>query len=411
MTRTARLPNGSFTSKDPSENCMRRPPLRSPLLPEGTEIVAQPIPFESCSAFDKFLVYASSLIVVGSPVWFYGSLVWLFRKWRYYRLLATSIKDQRTCSEEKDSQGNHLRYQKLARRYGVALCSVILLSLWGPHRSPRVGEWLGVRRWRLWRAWMNYIGFAVIQDRGSCHGDSSSRQFDPLTSPAILAFVPHGIFPFGLAFSCLPEEGYDSTWGLFRPVVATATKLFPLVRTFIAWMGGVDASRNAVSRSISQQSTGTRRIGLSPGGIAEMFETYPKPGFHQNDEAAILKTRNGIFKLACQHNVPVVPVYCFGATKMLRRVQLPRFIESLSRALQISICLFFGKWGLPIPFRQRLLYVIGNTIWPREGGHNSSLDFEEQVEIMHSQFTDEILRIFNRNKDFYGWASKSLKLV
>lgn len=249
---------------------MRRQTLRSPLLPEGTEIISQPIPFEACSAFDKFLVYASSLVVVGSPVWFYGSLVWLFRKWRHYRLLlATSRKDQSICSEDV------LRYQKLARRYGVALCSVVLVSLWGPHRSPRVGEWLGVRKWRLWRAWMNYIGFAVIQDRGNCHHDSSSRtheEFDPLTSPAILAFVPHGIFPFGLAFSCLPEEGYESTWGLFRPVVATATKLFPLVRTFIAWMGGVDASRNAVSRSIS---TGKRRIGLSPGGIAEIFETYP----------------------------------------------------------------------------------------------------------------------------------------
>lgn len=385
---------------------MRRQTLRSPLLPEGTEIISQPIPFEACSAFDKFLVYASSLVVVGSPVWFYGSLVWLFRKWRHYRLLlATSRKYQSICSEDV------LRYQKLARRYGVALCSVVLVSLWGPHRSPRVGEWLGVRKWRLWRAWMNYIGFAVIQDRGNCHHDSSSRtheEFDPLTSPAILAFVPHGIFPFGLAFSCLPEEGYESTWGLFRPVVATATKLFPLVRTFIAWMGGVDASRNAVSRSIS---TGKRRIGLSPGGIAEIFETYPKPGFHQNDEAAILKTRNGIFKLACKHNVPVVPVYCFGATKMLRRVQLPRFIETLSRALKISIVLFFGKWGLPIPFRQRMMYVIGNTIWPREGGHNSSLDFEEQVGIMHSQFTDEVLRIFDRNKEYYGWVNKSLKLV
>ena len=113
-----------------------------------------------------------------------------------------------------------------------------------------------------------------------------------------------------------------------------------------------------------------------------VMHTQSKPGFHQNDEAAILKARNGIFKLACKHNVPVVPVYCFGATKMLRRVQLPHFIETLSRALQISICLFFGKLGLPIPFRQRLLYVIGNTIWPREGGHNSSLDFDEQVRSM-----------------------------
>lgn len=78
---------------------------------------------------------------------------------------------------------------------------------------------------------------------------------------------------FALAFACLPEQGYSETWGLFRPVVATATKLFPLVRTLISWMDGVDASRSAVSRalSLSNHAGGAHsRVGISPGGIAEM---------------------------------------------------------------------------------------------------------------------------------------------
>ena len=93
--------------------------------------------------------------------------------------------------------------------------------------------------------------------------------------------------------------GYENTWGLFRPVVATATRLFPLVRTFIAWMSGVDASRNAGSSALSEPGgSSSRRLGISPGGIAEMFETFPKPGYHKNDEAVLLKDRNGLFKLA-----------------------------------------------------------------------------------------------------------------
>lgn len=295
-----------------------------------------------------------------------------------------------------------------------------MISIWGPHRSKRVGEWLDVRRWRLWDAWLNYVGFTVLHDRGDNSKDAIShnnnhQEFDPLTSPAMYAFVPHGIFPFGLAFSCLPSRGYEQTWGLFRPVVATATKLFPLVRTFISWMGGVDASRSAVSSSLSQQTD--NRLGISPGGIAEMFETFPKPGYHPNDEAALLKDRNGLFKLALKHNVPIVPVYCFGATKMFRRVQLPYFIETLSRALKISLCLLFGKLGLPIPFRQRLMYVIGKTIWPPAGTSSDALssltgdEFDEQVKQMHEAFCNEIIRIFDRNKEHYGWKDKTLRIV
>merc|ERR1712194_164640 len=231
---------------------------------------------------------------------------------------------------------------------------------------------------------------------------------------------PHGIFPFGLAFSCLPQRGYAHTWGLFRPVVATATKLFPLVRTFIAWMGSVDASRSAVSSVLSQRADGSnaaqsRRVGISPGGIAEMFETYPKPGFHPNDEGALLKHRNGMFKLACRHNMPIVPVYCFGATKMFRRVQLPHFIETLSRALKISLCLLFGKLGLPIPFRQRLMYVIGKAIWPTatdaDIGQMPGEEFDRHVQDMHDAFCQEMKRIFDRNKGHYGWENKTLRII
>lgn len=380
-------------------------------------------------------------MVVGSPVWFYGSIVYLYRKWKQYRTLALLSKEgnhdviHHVCKEVNDehytSSGESSqerpdndvsiqrwrKYNQAASKYGAALAVVILISIWGPHRSRRVGELLNVRKWRLWDAWLNYVGFTVLRDHGDNNiaaMDSNEPEFDPRHSRAIYAFIPHGIFPFGLAFSCLPQRGYESTWGLYRPVVATATKLFPLVRTFISWMGGIDASRSAVSSVLSQANS---RIGISPGGIAEMFETYPKPGFHPNDEAALLRHRNGVFKLALQHNIPVVPVYCFGATKMFRRVQLPHFIETLSRAMQISICLLFGKLGLPIPFRQRLMYVIGKTIWPAMLDSTASNFTDEQqilderVQQMHDAFCTEIKRIFDRNKGHYGWENKSLRFV
>jgi Diacylglycerol acyltransferase len=167
-----------------------------------------------------------------------------------------------------------------------------------------------------------------------------------------------------------------------------------------------DASRPAVQAALSSPGNGTKRIGIVPGGIAEIFEGYPKRGTHPNDEYSIV--RKGFLKLAWQHGIPVIPIYCFGATKMFRRWNLP-VLERLSAVLRASIVVFFGVGGLPIPFRQKLLYVMGNPIHPVSV--DSGGDGAAAVDEMHKQFCDELVRIFDRHKEAYGWGHKSLKLL
>ena len=173
-----------------------------------------------------------------------------------------------------------------------------------------------------------------------------------------------------------------------------------------------DASRSAVNRALSQGD----RIGIVPGGIAEIFEGYPKQGTRPDEEYSIV--RKGFLQLAMQHGVPVVPIYCFGATKMFHRLNLPA-LERLSSLMRASLVVFFGVWGLPIPFRQRLLYVIGNPIHPPpttttmigQGGIGEQQQQQQAVDDMHKQFCDELMRIFERHKEAYGWGHKSLKLL
>lgn len=174
-----------------------------------------------------------------------------------------------------------------------------------------------------------------------------------------------------------------------------------------------------MTKAISEGS----RIGLAPGGIAEMFEGYPKSGTHPDEEYAIV--RKGIFRLAVQHGVPIVPVYCFGSTKLLRRLQLPSLVEKMSLLLRVSLVVFYGRWFLPIPFRQKLLYVMGNPIYPNNAGagdRNSVLvsdpsstlsdaTTDQQVDEMFARYCDEMIRIFERQKESYGWAHKTLKLI
>jgi hypothetical protein len=176
-----------------------------------------------------------------------------------------------------------------------------------------------------------------------------------------------------------------------------------------------DASRSAVDQALSEGS----RIGIVPGGIAEMFEGYPKPNTLPSEEYTIVG--KGFLRMAVKHGIPVIPIYVFGATKMFKRLQLPA-LERLSLLLRVSLVVFFGSWGLPIPFRQRLLYVMGQPIMPASldsiGNGAAQNDntvavagVEQQVDDMHARFCDELLRLFDRHKEAYGWGHKALKLL
>jgi 1-acyl-sn-glycerol-3-phosphate acyltransferase len=70
---------------------------------------------------------------------------------------------------------------------------------------------------------------------------------------------------------------------------------------------------------------------------------------------ALLKGRKGFVRLALKTGAPLVPVYVFGNSKLLRLLKLPELFERMSRWSRISLTPFFGRFGLPIPFRLPLL--------------------------------------------------------
>jgi 2-acylglycerol O-acyltransferase 2 len=324
------------------------------------------------------MVMTSSLFIVGSPLWVPLAYAWAWKRWK------------RIPKEEK----------KQRAIYASMLLSFVTFAAIGPYRSPSVGRWIRLKKWQLWKAWLKFVAFEVIADSPSTLND-----FDFKHNQAIYAISPHGIFPFALGFAVLPELA-SRVFGEFRPVVATATSLFPFLRTILSWLNSVDASRPSVDQALKEGS----RIGLAPGGIAEMFEGYPKPGTHPNEEYVILNSRKGFVRMAIKHGVPLIPVYCFGSTKMFRRLELPA-LEHLSKLLRISICVFFGSWGLPMPFRQRLLYVMGSPLFPPNAGSNNTAELDQHVDALHARFCNELIALFDRHKESYGWDRKTLRVV
>jgi 2-acylglycerol O-acyltransferase 2 len=149
-----------------------------------------------------------------------------------------------------------------------------------------------------------------------------------------------------------------------------------------------------------------------------MFEGYPKEGRQPHEECIILNSRKGFVKMALKHQVPIVPIYTFGSSKLLKRLELP-LLEKISNWIRVSLCLFYGVGGLPIPFRKKLLYVVGEPIHPPKmtmtttgkGHDEQSPEFEKHVDIMHEQFCNALTRLFEKYKGLYGWEHKTLKIV
>ena len=123
---------------------------------------------------------------------------------------------------------------------------------------------INFRNWRIVKAWVNYMAYEVISEAMlPSSSPSSSVPFDMKKDQAIFAIVPHGIVPFSIGFAALPQVAIDA-FGGFRPVVASATRFLPGLRTVMEWVGCADATRSSVERALRQGD----RIGVSPGGIA-----------------------------------------------------------------------------------------------------------------------------------------------
>jgi 1-acyl-sn-glycerol-3-phosphate acyltransferase len=163
-----------------------------------------------------------------------------------------------------------------------------------------------------------------------------------------------------------------------------------------------DASRQYVEKALAEG----HRIGVVPGGISEVFTG----DYNANSESVIV--RKGFLRMAARQGIPVIPVFCFGASQLFRQLPIPG-LEYVSNLLRVGICVFYGVFGLPIPYRQRLMYVTGRPIQLPLSSPSvlSKADEEEHVEWMYQQFCDELHRLFTRHKESYGWAHKSLRLI
>lgn len=214
--------------------------------------------------------------------------------------------------------------------------------------------------------------------------------------PQILVAPPHGVFPYGniLAMLVFPSVAGHHFWGL----ASNAPLRVPIFRQILQSIGVLDASRETARRALT---TYPRTIGISTGGVAEVYET------NADHECIVLRERVGLIKLAIRTGADLVPCYLFGNTKLLS-CWIPggRLFERWSRKIGFALLWPYGRFGLPIPHR---IPVLGVTGPPIPTYHIQCEEpTPEQVRVVHEQLLVAMQELFDRYKGLYNWNDTEL---
>ena len=243
-----------------------------------------------------------------------------------------------------------------------------------------------------WISWLvvKYFSYKLITE---CDYDPSSRH--------IYVAPPHGVFPYG---NILAVQSWRSRFGFpFRGLASSGALRVPIFKQILRCLGVIDASRHVARTALEEDGA----IGISTGGVAEVFET------NHTDECILLKERIGMIKLAIRTGAELVPCYLFGNTKLLdcwSGEYLPSTIKSsierISRKAGFALIVIYGRWGLAIPYRLPVLAVAGKGVPTK---HIQCEDpTNEQVEQVQALLLTEMERIFETYKHLYGWEDKKL---
>lgn len=267
-----------------------------------------------------------------------------------------------------------LIFQFPSGKYALIYATPLLISIATPSRAM---PWLA----NYMKPMLDYFGYEEILEMSNEEAlklANNGKKF-------IFGMQPHGVISFVSLCSWInaPAEVRN-----VPTAVASVLLKTPILKNVMGIYGLTPASGSNMKR-VFQKGVGIKGcIVLYIGGIAELFKTCP------TEERLYLKNRKGFIKIALREGVDIVPVYLFGNTSVLN-VLKNSFLENASRKMQMSVTYFWGKWFLPIPRDDKLLYVRGKPL---------GLPFipeptDDDVNKWHGKYCEEVTRLFEMNKE------------
>mmetsp|Transcript_25332 Transcript_25332/g.38911 ORF Transcript_25332/g.38911 Transcript_25332/m.38911 type:complete len:319 (+) Transcript_25332:206-1162(+) len=196
----------------------------------------------------------------------------------------------------------------------------------------------------------------------------------------LFAAQPHGILSF--VGMCAAVSKPDDAMKV-PTAAASAVLQTPLLKNLMGVFNLVDASAHNLKKILK----GGGSVLIYIGGIAELFKSC------RAEERLYLKKRKGFIKLALREGVDVVPIYLFGNTSVLSALKHGP-LATLSRKLQVSLTWFWGKYYLPIPRDENILYVVGKPL-----GLPHIEEPTQEVDKWHAVYCDEVTKLFELHKE------------
>ncbi|KAG7365173.1 diacylglycerol acyltransferase [Nitzschia inconspicua] len=273
--------------------------------------------------------------------------------------------------------------------FGLMLVPLAILPQ--PYKPATLQSWMAVQVCR-------YFSFRFIYEEQPPPVPASDSKIE--YHPRIMVAPPHGVFPYGNILSMIV---FPSIFGqTFRGLASSAALRPPVFKQVLRSIGVIDASRNVARKALERNES----LGISTGGVAEVFET------NEDDECVLLKERVGLIKLAIRTGADIVPCYVFGNTKLLgcwagEGIPKGRYLlERISRKLGFALILVYGRFLLPVPWRKPVLGVMGKGIPTHQIQCEDPT--AEQIETIQTILLEEMEALFDRYKHLYGWEDKKL---
>ncbi|GFH53155.1 2-acylglycerol O-acyltransferase 2 [Chaetoceros tenuissimus] len=211
----------------------------------------------------------------------------------------------------------------------------------------------------------------------------------------IFCAQPHGVISLCGMCSAVDNE---PKYRVIKTAVASVVLSFPILKNVMGLFSLTDASSSNL-RKILKRPGIEGSIVLYIGGMAELFKCC------REEERLYLSQRKGFIKLALREGIDIVPIYLFGNTSVLSVLKHGP-LAKISRRLKLSTTIFWGKFMLPIPRDDKLLYVAGKAISIPKIAEPS----QEDIDKYHKIYVGEVERIFNTYKSRAGPLYKDKKL-
>jgi hypothetical protein len=234
-------------------------------------------------------------------------------------------------------------------------------------------------------------GSAVEEQPQTASLSSSSR------APMINMATPHGVMNFGAVSFCWLSRwlvGSDQV-----TAVAGAVQATPGLRQFAAPLWPISAGRSALMGRLQRGQD----IGIIPDGINGIFSTNEaeEAGTTDHVDAVEVGKKRGLMRLALQSNAMCMVSYFVG-TLNLYTVWQDRWglLRWISRKTRLSLFLFYGRWGLPIPRRHPLTAIA--TFLPRPVGGARPDPTAEELDAHHELVYGALIKAYDACKAAAG---------